>query len=115
MSSQRSEYVWMDGDFVPWAEATVHVLTPTLQYGWGVFEGIRCYTTESGPALFRPVEHLERLARSAKLYHMSLPRTVEQLLEAAKAVVSVNGFDNCYVRPLIYLEQGELGLNHLHS
>lgn len=115
MALQATDRVWMDGVFTPWADANVHLLTPTLHYGWGIFEGIRCYQTEHGPALFRPLEHLERFERSAKLYHMALAYSVAELLAALKATVATNRLADCYIRPIGYLAYGEIGLNHLQS
>lgn len=112
---KEADFIWMNGTLVPWHDATVHTLTPTLHYGWGVFEGIRSYASDACPMLFRPIEHLARFERSAKLYHMNLPFTRQELLAAAISVVAVNQLDSCYVRPLAYLEYGETGLNHLNS
>jgi len=105
----------MDGELVDWDDATVHVLNPTLHYGWGVFEGIRAYATDRGPAVFRLSEHIARLYRSAHLYLMEPEFTAEQIVEATKEVVRVNEIDSCYIRPLFYLGYGEMGLNPLPS
>jgi branched-chain amino acid aminotransferase len=107
--------IWMDGEFVDWKEAKVHVLTHALHYGSGVFEGIRCYHTKKGPAVFRFNEHLERLYTSAKLYHMEIPFTLEELREATKELIRINGLDACYVRPIAFRGYGEMGLNPLNS
>jgi branched-chain amino acid aminotransferase len=109
------EKIWMDGELVPWAEAKVHVLTHALHYGSGVFEGIRCYTTPAGPAVFRLEEHLQRLARSAKLYYMPVPYSVEELYDATFAVIAGNALEACYVRPLVYRGYGEMGLFPLNA
>ena len=109
------EKIWMDGELVPWAEAKVHVLTHALHYGSGVFEGIRCYSTPKGPAVFRLEEHLKRLVRSAKLYYMPVPFTPEQLYDAIFAVILANGLDSCYVRPLVFRGYGEMGLFPLNA
>jgi len=109
------EKIWMDGELVPWAEAKVHVLTHALHYGSGVFEGIRCYTTPAGPAVFRLEEHLKRLARSAKLYYMPVPYSVEELYDATFAVIAGNGLESCYIRPLVYRGYGEMGLFPLNA
>ena len=94
---------WMDGKLVEEAKATVPFLTTALHYGLGVFEGIRCYDTEQGPAIFRLKEHMERLVNSAKvLGFRSLPYTAEEMGQACKDVVKANGFTDCYIRPLIY-------------
>ena len=107
--------IWMDGEFVDWKEAKVHVLTHALHYGSGVFEGIRCYHTSKGPAVFRFTEHLERLYTSAKLYHMKLPFTLEELREATKELIRINELDACYIRPIAFRGYGEMGLNPLTS
>ncbi len=103
----ESKYIWMNGELVEFEKATVHFLTPALHYGVGVFEGIRCYATERGPAVFRLKEHAERLVNSAKvLGFRTLPYTAAELAEAIRLTVSANGFDECYIRPLIYLTDG---------
>ena len=107
--------IWMDGELVPWAEAKVHVLTHALHYGSGVFEGIRCYTTPAGPAVFRLREHLKRLVRSGKLYYMPVPYTLDELYDATFAVIEGNRLDACYIRPLIFRGYGEMGLFPLNA
>jgi branched-chain amino acid aminotransferase len=103
----ESKYVWMNGELVEYDKATVHFMTPALHYGVGVFEGIRAYRTDRGAAIFRLREHMERLVNSAKvLGFRSLPYSAEDLAEAARLVVSANGFDECYIRPLIYQAEG---------
>jgi branched-chain amino acid aminotransferase len=108
-----SETIWMDGKLVPWDEARVHVLTHSLHYGSGVFEGIRAYPTKKGPAIFRLTEHISRLYRSAKIYTIDIPYTAETLIDACKETVRASGLPECYVRPLVYLGYGEMGLNPL--
>ncbi len=103
--------IWMDGELVDWADATVHVLTHTLHYGTGVFEGIRCYATSRGPAVFRLREHMERFERSARLLDMSLPFGLDELVGAVVETVAASGLEECYIRPLAYLGYGEMGLN----
>jgi branched-chain amino acid aminotransferase len=107
--------IWMDGELVPWAEAKVHVLTHALHYGSGVFEGIRCYATPSGPGVFRLEEHLKRLVRSAKLYYMPVPYAVEELYDATFEVIASNELESCYIRPLVFRGYGEMGLNPLKA
>ncbi len=109
------EKIWMDGRFVDWREAKIHVLTHALHYGSGVFEGIRCYKTESGPAVFRFREHLDRLYDSARLYHMTIPYDLESLRDATKELIRINGLDACYIRPIVFRGYGEMGLNPLKS
>lgn len=103
-------YIWMDGELVPWDDATVHVLTPSLHYGWGVYEGIRAYATDTGSAVFRLRDHIARLRDSARVYLMELSWTDEELVDAVRELVRVNGHDSCYVRPIAYLGYGEMGV-----
>jgi branched-chain amino acid aminotransferase len=103
--------IWMDGELVDWADAKVHVLTHTLHYGSGVFEGIRAYETPRGPAVFRLTDHLERLYRSAAIYHIPIPYTLEQLVEGVRETIKANGLKSCYIRPLVIRGYGEMGLN----
>jgi branched-chain amino acid aminotransferase len=105
-----TEKIWMDGDLVPWDEAKVHVLTHTLHYGLGVFEGIRCYETPDGPAVFRLREHVERLFHSARIFMMEIPYSIEEVTEAVKETIKVNGIKECYIRPLAYIGYGSMGL-----
>ncbi len=105
-----TEKIWMDGDLVPWDEAKVHVLTHTLHYGLGVFEGIRCYETPDGPAVFRLREHVERLFHSARIFMMDIPYSVDEVTEAVKETIRVNGIKECYIRPLAYIGYGSMGL-----
>ncbi len=110
--SMVSKYIWMNGELVEFEKATLHFLTPVAHYGLGAFEGIRCYATERGPAVFRLQEHMERLVHSAMvLGFRSLPFSAAQLSEAARLTVSANGFSECYIRPLIYLTDGGWNLN----
>jgi branched-chain amino acid aminotransferase len=109
-----TEKIWMDGELVDWADATTHILTHTLHYGSGVFEGIRAYPTKNGVAVFRLGDHIRRLFASAKVFMIDVPFTVEQVVEACREVVRVNNMsDGCYLRPLVYLGYGEMGLNPL--
>jgi branched-chain amino acid aminotransferase len=108
----QSKYIWMNGELVEFEKANIHFLTPALHYGIGVFEGIRSYSTPDGPAVFRLKDHVERLVASAQvLGFRSLPFTEEEILEAVKETVAVNGFDECYIRPVIYLTDGGWNLN----
>jgi branched-chain amino acid aminotransferase len=103
----QSKYVWMDGRLVEYEKATLHFLTPALHYGVGVFEGIRSYATERGPAVFRLREHCWRLVQSAQVIGFrELPYSVDELVEAVLQTVAANGFEDCYIRPLIYLAEG---------
>ena len=113
MPIQSVEKIWMDGELVDWADAKIHVLTHTLHYGCGVFEGVRAYATSQGPAVFRLTDHIERLFNSAKILMIDIPYTVEQLVQATKDTVRASGLDSCYIRPIVYLGYGEMGLNPL--
>jgi branched-chain amino acid aminotransferase len=107
----KCDYVWMDGEMVPYEKATIHFFTPTLHYGPGVFEGIRCYHTPKGPAVFRLREHLERFLDSIHILGvLDFPYTVEELRQAVHQTIQANGLGECYIRPLMYLE-GPMGLN----
>ena len=108
---EKGSWIWMDGEFVPWDEANVHVLTHTLHYGLGVFEGIRCYTTEGGgSAIFRLEAHNRRLIDSARILGLDVPFSAPQVSEACVEAVRKNGFAECYLRPLVFLGDGEMGL-----
>jgi branched-chain amino acid aminotransferase len=105
----------MNGEFVAWEDAKVHVLTHCMHYGTGVFEGIRAYDTEVGTAIFRHDDHLARLENSAKLYYMDMPHSRETIREATHELIARNGFRSCYIRPLVYRGHGPMGLNPLDN
>ena len=105
------KFIWMDGDLVPWDEAKVHVLTHSLHYGSGVFEGIRAYQTKRGPAVFRLTDHIERLYESSKIHLIDVPFAPQMLVEAVKETIRANQLESCYIRPLVYRGYGEMGLN----
>jgi branched-chain amino acid aminotransferase len=105
--------IWMDGELVPWEDARIHILTHSLHYGSGVFEGIRAYATSQGPAVFRLTDHIYRLFNSAKVFLIDIPFTPQQLIDAVKETVRANQLDACYIRPIVYLGYGEMGLNPL--
>ena len=111
MTFDATKYVWMNGGCVRWDEATVHVSAHALHYGSGVFEGMRCYETEDGPAIFRLGEHLDRLYASAAVYEMEIPFAREELAEAVSEVVGLNGFRSCYVRPICFYGSRTLGVH----
>jgi branched-chain amino acid aminotransferase len=115
MPIEATRKIWMDGEYLDWDQATVHVLTPSLHYGWGVFEGIRAYDSTLGPAAFRLTDHMRRLFRSAKIYHMEPPISLEGAIKVTKDLVAMNGVRACYIRPLVFLGYGEIGLNPLNS
>jgi branched-chain amino acid aminotransferase len=110
-----ADLIWMNGEFVAWEDAKVHVLTHAMHYGTGVFEGIRCYETEQGPAIFRHQDHIERLRRSAQLYHMDLPYSPEELREVTHELIARNGLRSCYIRPVVYRGYGPMGLDPLDN
>jgi branched-chain amino acid aminotransferase len=107
--------IWMNGDLVPWNEAKVHVLSHALHYGSGVFEGIRAYATDRGPAVFRLTDHLERLQRSARLHYMTLPYSLAELAQATRDVIRANELESCYIRPIAFRGYGEMGLYPLRA
>ena len=108
---EKAELIWMNGEFVPWDEAKVHVLSHGLHYGTGVFEGIRAYETERGTAIFRHQDHLERLAKSASLYELALPFTLGELRDVTHELIRRNRLHSCYIRPLAFRGYGEMGLH----
>jgi branched-chain amino acid aminotransferase len=108
---RETEKIWMNGELVDWADAKVHVGVHGLHYGTGIFEGIRCYDTAKGPAVFRLVDHLQRLADSARLLYMELPYSVSELREATHELVRINGLPACYLRPIAFYGYGELGVS----
>jgi branched-chain amino acid aminotransferase len=110
-----ADLIWLNGEFVAWEDAKVHVLTHGLHYGTGVFEGIRAYETENGTAIFRNADHLARLEQSAKLYYMDLPFSRDALREVMHELIVRNGFKECYIRPLVYRGYGPMGLNPLDN
>ena len=113
MALQEVDYIWKNGEMVPWAECTTHVLTHSLHYGSGVFEGLRCYYNEESEKsfVFRMREHYERLARSTKICMMDMPFTVDEMCEATLEVIKLNKLTSCYVRPLVYRGYGQMGVD----
>ena len=112
MGIQPVEKVWMNGELVQWDQAKVHVLTHALHYGSGVFEGVRCYKTDRGPAVFRLRDHYERMERSARIFQMEIPYSCDELMKATFDVITANDLDECYVRPLAFRGfGGEMGVN----
>jgi branched-chain amino acid aminotransferase len=106
----KTEKIWMDGKFVNWDNATVHVLTHTLHYGLGIFEGIRCYETVKGSAIFRLDEHIERLFKSAQIFLIEIPYTKKDIRDAIIETIKINKIKSCYIRPLVYIGYGAMGL-----
>jgi len=113
MALPKVDKIWMDGTLVDWDKAQVHVLTHALHYGSGVFEGIRCYETDDGPAVFRLTEHMQRFDRSARMLLMDLGYSVEEMVDAVKDTVRANSLDSCYIRPLAFRGYGVMGLDPL--
>lgn len=111
MPVKKAEKIWMNGEFVAWDDAKVHVLSHVLHYGSSVFEGIRVYDTPAGPAVFRLNEHVKRLIESAKIYRMDVPYSFDELRDAMIETVNVNDLGACYIRPLVYRGYGEVGVN----
>jgi len=105
------EKIWLNGKFIDWKDAKVHVLTHALHYGSGVFEGIRCYKTPKGPAVFRLREHINRMFDSAKIYFMDIPYSKEEIIDAIKELIKINKLEECYIRPIAFRGYGEMGLN----
>lgn len=113
MQIQPTDKIWKNGTLIPWKDATVHVLTHGLHYGTGAFEGIRCYSTAKGPAIFRLKDHMERLHTSAKAINLKLPFSADELCKAAKETVKANKLDSCYVRPIAFFGVSGIGVNPL--
>jgi branched-chain amino acid aminotransferase len=107
---EKAESIWMNGEFVAWDDAKVHVLSHGLHYGTGVFEGIRAYETDRGTAVFRHRDHLQRLHKSAELYYLQIPYGIEELRAATNELITRNGLDSCYIRPIAFRGYGEMGL-----
>ncbi len=107
----ESKYIWKNGELIPWAEATTHVLSHALHYGTAVFEGMRSYETEKGPAVFRLTDHMKRLCRSGKMIMMPLPYTVEELCDATREMIKANELRSCYVRPIAFRAYGSMGVD----
>lgn len=107
--------IWFNGEYVPFADAKIHVLSHVVHYGSSVFEGIRCYDTDKGPRVFRLPEHMRRLVDSARIYRMEIPYTQEQLEHAAVDTIAENGLRGCYIRPVVFRGMGSLGVNPLKN
>ncbi len=112
---EKADYIWFNGDLIPWDKGQVHLLTHTLHYGLGVFEGIRCYNTSEGPAIFRGREHIERLLNSAHIVKMKVPFTLEEIRKAMFEIIKANNLKECYIRPIIFYGTGAMGLNPLNN
>ena len=108
-----TEKIWFNGELIPWEDAKIHVLTHSLHYGMGVFEGIRAYETDDGPGVFRLTDHMRRMEQSAQILMMPLPYSIDEMVQAVKDTVRSTGLPSCYVRPIAYYGYGEMGLNTL--
>ena len=115
MAIQKTDKIWHNGKFIPWDEATLHVMSHVVNYGSSVFEGVRCYTLPSGPAIFRAAEHAQRLLDSAKVYRIDVDYTREEIVTAMADLVARNGIWPCYIRPIILRGYGEAGVNPFNS
>ena len=115
MAIQKTEKIWHNGKFIAWEDATLHVMSHVVHYGSSVFEGIRCYALPAGPAIFRAVEHMQRLIDSSRIYRIDVPFTREELVGAMVELVKVNGAWPCYIRPVVLRGYGEVGVNPLNS
>ena len=112
---QEAEWIWMDGEFVRWHDAKIHVLSLAVQFGLSVFEGVRCYRTPDGPAIFRLQDHLERLYNSARIFHLDHAFSIEQLTTACAQAVERNGLEECYIRPMVMRGYGAAGMSTTDS
>ena len=108
--ADRDGWIWYDGRMVPWRDATTHVLTHTLHYSMGVFEGVRCYATPKGPAIFRLADHTDRLFRSARIFGMKIPYSRDEIFEAQRACVRENRLEACYIRPIAFYGSNAMGV-----
>jgi branched-chain amino acid aminotransferase len=106
----ETQFIWRDGTFIDWKEASIHVLSHSVQFGSAVFEGIRCYATPKGPAIFRLREHLKRMLNSCKIYRMPVTYTIDELIEANRELVRRNGVEACYLRPMVLRGYGAAGM-----
>ena len=111
----EAQWIWQDGEFIPWHDAKVHVLSLAVQFGSSVFEGIRCYRTADGPAIFRLQDHLQRLLDSCRVYRMELRYSIDELVAACAAAVERNGLEDCYLRPIVLRGYGAAGMNPVGS
>ncbi len=110
-NQEAGKYVWHNGQIIPWENATIHVMSHVVNYGSSVFEGIRCYETKRGSAIFRLPQHIERLFNSGHIYRMNIPYSKDDIIEACKQMVQVNEFKHCYLRPLIFRGFGPFGVD----
>lgn len=111
MTTKKSDYIWFNGEMIPWEEAKVHVMSHALHYGTSVFEGIRCYDSSNGPVIFRHREHMQRLHDSAKIYRFPLQQSIDELMDACRAVIRQNDLTSAYIRPLVFIGDVGMGVN----
>ncbi|MEO0069225.1 MAG: branched-chain amino acid transaminase, partial [candidate division WOR-3 bacterium] len=111
LEESKSKYIWMNGKYLLWEDAKIHICSHVIHYGTGVFEGLRCYKTPKGPAIFRLKDHTNRLFNSAKIYRMEIPFTKDQINQATVELIKKNELDECYIRPIVYRGYKELGVN----
>ena len=111
MAMAQTKYIWMDGNFVKWEDAKIHIMSHVIHYGTGVFEGLRCYDTPKGPMIFRLQDHTDRLFNSAKIYRMEIPYKREEINKVTVELIKMNGLKAAYIRPIAYRGYGELGVN----
>ncbi len=111
MTTKKADYIWFNGEMVPWGEAKVHVMSHALHYGTSVFEGIRCYDSHKGPVVFRHREHMQRLHDSAKIYRFPVSQSVDELMEACREVIRTNNLTSAYIRPLVFVGDVGMGVN----
>jgi branched-chain amino acid aminotransferase len=107
---KATAHIWHNGKMIPWDDAKIHVLSHVVSYGSSVFEGVRCYETANGPAVFRAADHARRLADSAKIYRMEIGHSIKELTQAMLEVVSANGMRSCYIRPIVLRGYGDVGV-----
>ena len=109
--ADKSKYIWFNGEILPWEDAKIHVMSHVLHYGSGVFEGIKCYSTDKGPAIFRLEDHIQRLFESGEKYGMDIPYSLDELTQASMDIVAANQFENCYIRPIAFYGYDTLGVH----
>lgn len=109
--TDKSKYIWFNGGIIPWEDAKIHVMSHVLHYGSGVFEGIKCYSTDEGPAIFRLEDHIQRLFESAEKYGMNIPYSLDELTQASVDIVAANHYENCYIRPIAFFGYDTLGVH----
>ena len=110
-TTAKADYIWFNGEMIKWDEAKVHVMSHALHYGTSVFEGVRCYETHNGPAVFRHREHMQRLHDSAKIYRMPISYSIDELMSATRQTLIKNNLNSAYIRPLVFIGDVGMGVN----